>query len=109
MKGFWHDETDSRPSRRVTLRAEGDAAVWKKILIGVALLVVFAVGGVVAWIGPRNVIGIMTYGQQAREGSLVVGDAAPVVSVIDLDGATERTLDEWVGARPLVLVFGSFT
>jgi hypothetical protein len=83
--------------------------MWKKIFIAGGVLLVFALGGAVAWIGPANVIGLLTYGRQAREGTLVVGDAAPLVSLVDLDGANRHALDEWVGAKPLVLVFGSFT
>ena len=71
------------------------------IALGVAVLMVYP--------GPRFLIGVMTYGRQAREGNLKVGDPAPVVSLVDLDGSTTRKLSEWIGERPLVLVFGSFT
>lgn len=82
----------------------------KKILLAVIVCVILAGVGVVYWMGgPRNVIGFIQYGGQVREGSLEVGDAAPVVPVVDLDGATTRSLSEWIGQRPLVLVFGSFT
>ena len=81
----------------------------KRILIATGLLIVVLVCAGVMWVGgPRFVIGILTYGQQAREGDLVVGDPAPTVSLISLDGST-RDLSDWIGARPLVLVFGSFT
>jgi hypothetical protein len=72
-------------------------------------LILVAVTIAVIWIGPRFIIGILTYGRQAREGTLQVGDPAPVVSLVDLDGTTRRELGEWIGPRPLVLVFGSFT
>ncbi len=82
----------------------------KKILTGGGLLVVLLlVGGVYLMGGPRFVIGIMTYGRQAREGDLKVGDPAPVVSLVALDGSTRQGLNEWIGEKPLVLVFGSFT
>jgi len=81
----------------------------KRVLIATGILVVLVVIGVSVLIGPRFIIGILTYGRQAREGSLKVGDTAPVVSLVDLDGATERGLNEWIGEKPLVLVFGSFT
>jgi len=83
--------------------------MWKWILLVAAVLVGLVVVGGLIWIGPRNLIGFVTYGRQAREGDLNVGDPAPVVSLIDLDGTTSRELSEWIGARPLVLVFGSFT
>lgn len=81
----------------------------KRFLIGGGLLLVVLVGAGVYWIGgPRFVIGLLTYGRQAREGDLAIGDRAPSVSLVALDGST-RDLGDWVGPRPLVLVFGSFT
>ena len=82
--------------------------VAKVLLIAAGLLLVVA-GCIVFYMGPRNVIGILTYGQQAREGDLMVGDVAPEVMLVDLDGSSSRPLAGWVGDRPLVLVFGSFT
>jgi hypothetical protein len=81
----------------------------KKILIVFALVVVAAAIGFVAMIGPRNLIGYIMYGGQAREGNLKVGDLAPDVALVALDGVTSRTLSEWIGPSPLVIVFGSFT
>lgn len=82
--------------------------LWKILLIAAGLILLVA-GCIVFYMGPRNVIGILTYGQQAREGDLRVGDAAPEVTLVDLDGSSQRPLAGWVGERPLVLVFGSFT
>jgi hypothetical protein len=82
--------------------------LWKIAIGVVAVLLLAAVIGVL-YVGPRNVIGILTFGQQAREGSLLVGDAAPEITVVSLDGVTEKPLTDWMGSRPLVLVFGSFT
>lgn len=82
----------------------------KKILLIAVVGVILAVIGLVTWMGgPRNVIGFLQYGGQVREGSLQVGDAAPIVPVVALDGSTPRPLSDWIGQRPLVLVFGSFT
>ena len=47
--------------------------------------------------------------RQAREGNLQVGDPAPRVALVGLDGTSTKNLAEWIGPRPLVLVFGSFT
>ena len=80
-----------------------------KILLIVVALVLVIAACVVFYMGPRNVIGILTYGRQAREGSLRVGDAAPDVTLIGLDGTSRIPLNNWVGGKPLVLVFGSFT
>ena len=81
----------------------------KKILLPLGAVVLLAVIAAVWFDVPRFVIGVLTYGRQAREGTLQVGDPAPVVSVYEIDGITTRDLDEWTGQKPLVLIFGSFT
>ena len=83
--------------------------LWKKLRLAlgaaVALLAIVAV-----WkIGPRNVYGLARYGTQRREGDLMVGQLAPDVSLVSLDGKSRVRLAEWTGGRPLVLVFGSYT
>jgi hypothetical protein len=80
----------------------------KVLLVVVGVLVVIA-GIAFFYIGPRNVIGVMTYGRQARDGDIQVGDSAPDVTLVSLDGAEKRPLADWIGKRPVVLVFGSFT
>jgi hypothetical protein len=82
--------------------------LFKKILL-IAVLLLAAVAGVIAWkIGPRNVIGMLRYDQR-KEGSLKVGDHAPDVSLVSLDGKSPVRLSEHVGSKPLILVFGSYT
>lgn len=81
----------------------------KKVLLISGAVTLLAIVIAVIWIGPRFIIGLLTYGQQAREGTLQVGDPAPVVSLVDLDGSTTHELSEWIGPRPVVLIFGSFT
>jgi peroxiredoxin len=44
-----------------------------------------------------------------QEGKLKVGDRAPDVALLALDGKTPVKLSEKLGGRPTVLVFGSFT
>lgn len=61
------------------------------------------------FVGPRNVIGLLRYGGQRHKGDLEVGDAAPDVPLVGLDDTTSRALASWIGPRPLVLIFGSFT
>ena len=79
-----------------------------RILIAVVLLIV-GVAAFFAWkIGPRNIIGMMLYDQR-REGALQVGDRAPDVMLAKAGGAGDSQLSEWIGGRPLVLIFGSFT
>jgi hypothetical protein len=83
--------------------------LWKKILIGLGVLVVVAAGAFTYMIGgPRNVIGMLRYDQR-QEGRLKVGDAAPEVALLALDGKTPVKLSERLGGKPTVLVFGSFT
>ncbi len=82
--------------------------LFKKVLL-IAALLLGAAAGFIAWkMGPRNVIGMLRYDQR-KEGSLKVGDRAPDVSLVSLDGKTAVRLSEHVGGKPLVLVFGSYT
>ena len=80
----------------------------KRVLLVVAVLVVGAVGWFVYSFGPRNVIGMLRYDQR-QQGKLKVGDAAPDVALLSLDGSTPVRLKDSIGGKPLVLVFGSFT
>lgn len=76
--------------------------------IGLGLVV----AGVVTWalvtIGPNNVWGMLRYDTR-KEGALQVGDRAPDVSLLALDGRTRVALSERMGERPLVVIFGSYT
>jgi len=72
-------------------------------------LALLALGAVTYMVGgPRNLVGMLRYDQR-QEGSLRVGDAAPDVGLLSLDGKTPIKLSERIGGRPTVLVFGSFT
>jgi hypothetical protein len=82
--------------------------LWKKILLGVGLVLLAAVGYAVFSFGPKNIIGILRYDQR-QEGKLKVGDAAPDVAMLALDGSTPVSLKASLGGKPTVLVFGSFT
>jgi len=80
----------------------------KIALIVVVSCVVAAAAFVVVKIGPKNVVGMLLYDQR-REGDLRVGDQAPDVQLLTLDGKTRVRLTERIGGRTSVLVFGSFT
>jgi hypothetical protein len=80
-----------------------------KVLLVVVGVVVAIAAIAFFYIGPRNVIGVLTYGRQARDGDIKVGDAAPEVILVSLDGSSQRPLATWIKDRPVVLVFGSFT
>jgi hypothetical protein len=79
-------------------------------ILGLAIvLAVLAAGGfMVVRMGPRNAWGLLRYDQR-QEGALKVGDRAPDVALIALDGSSRVRLAERIGSRPLVLTFGSFT
>ena len=82
--------------------------VWKKAGIVSGLVLAAAGAAALAVVGPRNVIGMLRYDKR-EQGRLKVGDAAPDVALVALDGATPVRISEKIGSRPLVLVFGSYT
>ena len=75
-------------------------------LAGLALLALGAFTYMVG--GPRNLIGMLRYDQR-EEGTLKVGDRAPDVRLVSLDGKTPVKLADQLGGKPTVLIFGSFT
>jgi hypothetical protein len=79
----------------------------KKLLIACGVAVVLGIGVVAFLIGPRNIIGMLRYDIRS-EGALQVGDRAPDVRLLTLDGK-EAHLQQRFGARPAVIIFGSFT
>jgi hypothetical protein len=79
----------------------------KKILLVAGATLLLAVAAGVAIIGPRNIIGMLRYDIRS-EGSLKVGDRAPDVDLLALDGSHVHLKDRF-GARPTVMIFGSFT
>lgn len=79
-------------------------SVFVVLLLGAYLVLAHFMGG------PRDVYGFLRYAlPQWHEGNLKVGDRAPDVRVFSLDGRTAHDLDEWIGRKPLVLIFGSYT
>ena len=83
-------------------------SVVKKLLLGVLAAMVLLVSAFVWWIGPKNVYGMLRYDQR-RQGELAVGHPAPDVSLYSLDGRTRVRLADEIGAKPLVIIFGSYT
>jgi len=60
--------------------------------------------------GPRDAIQMVRYAlPYMHRGHLKVGDSAPDVRLVALDGQSRFQLRERLSGRPLVLVFGSFT
>ncbi len=77
-------------------------------LVCVAAVLVSGLGAAIAWIGPRNLLGLWRYDIR-REGSYRVGDPAPDVPLVEPLGEQTVSLKERHRGRPLVLIFGSFT
>jgi len=80
----------------------------KGILIVFAALLVAAVVAVVVMMGPRNIVGMLRYDQR-KEGPLHVGEKAPDIALVALDGVSPVRLADHLGDKPLVIIFGSYT
>jgi hypothetical protein len=60
--------------------------------------------------GPKDAFQMLRFAlPYMHKGNLKVGDNAPDVSLVALDGETRFQLRDHLAGRPLVLVFGSFT
>lgn len=83
--------------------------LWAAVSVG-GLLVLAYVGLSILAGGPKDAIEMMRFAlPHMHRGSLKVGDGAPDVPLVALDGATLFHIRERNTGRPLVLVFGSFT
>jgi hypothetical protein len=85
------------------------AVKWLLIGLGGLLVAAYVVLSLMAG-GPRDAIQMVRYAlPHMHRGNLKVGDSAPDVRLVSLDGATRFQLRGHLAGRPLVLVFGSFT
>jgi hypothetical protein len=77
----------------------------------IAVLLVGAFVGLSIMAGsPRDAYGMVRYAfPHMHRGNLKVGDDAPDVRLVALDGSDRFHLREKTGARPLVVIFGSYT
>jgi hypothetical protein len=83
-----------------------------KVTIGIvlALLVAVFVGLSLMAGSPKDAYGMVRYAfPHMHRGNLKVGDDAPDAKLVALDGSAHFHIRERTGAKPLVLVFGSFT
>jgi hypothetical protein len=82
---------------------------WTAISLVAILAIAFGVG--CYFMGsPRDLYGFLRYAlPQWHRGDLKVGDAAPDARLIGLDGQSSFYVQERIGTRPLVLIFGSYT
>jgi hypothetical protein len=82
---------------------------WFAGALCVLLLAAFAVLSFMAG-SPKDAYGMVRYAlPHMHRGSLKVGSDAPDARLVALDGRSRFHIRERTGARPLVLVFGSFT
>ena len=79
------------------------------ISLGVLLVVAFVLLSMMAG-GPKDALYMVRYARpHMHRGNLKVGDSAPDARVYALDGVETFHIRERTGAKPLVVVFGSFT
>ncbi len=80
------------------------AGIFCALLLAVFVLFSFMAGS------PKDVYGMVRYAlPHMHRGTLKVGSDAPDVRLVALDGESRFHIRERTGARPLVIVFGSFT
>jgi hypothetical protein len=82
---------------------------WSAGIVAVLLVAAF---GVLCYMAgsPKDAYGMVRYAlPHMHRGTLKVGSDAPDARLVALDGTSRFHIRERVGARPLVLVFGSFT
>jgi hypothetical protein len=83
----------------------------KWALGSILAIVVVAFAGLSFMAGsPRDVYGLVRYAlPHMHRGKLHLGEDAPDVRLLALDGSNHFHLREPTGKRPLVLIFGSYT
>jgi len=85
------------------------ALKWSLLPMGGLIVIAFVLLSIMAG-GPKDAIQMVRYAlPYMHRGNLKVGDGAPDVRLVALDGQSRFQLREHLAGRPLVLVFGSFT
>jgi len=75
------------------------------VLLIVAFVVLSKMAG-----SPKDAYGMVRYAfPHMHRGNLKVGDDAPDARLVSLDGSNRFHIRERTGARPLVVIFGSYT
>ncbi len=97
--------------RNSVISEAGRRKLLKWVGVGVGLLILAAVIGLSVMAGGvRGAYGMVRYAfPHMHRGTLRVGDFAPDASLLALDGSSRFHIRERTGARPLVIVFGSYT
>jgi hypothetical protein len=85
--------------------------VLKWTAIGLVAILAIAFGvGCYFMDGPKGLYGFLRYARpQWHDTRLRIGDAAPDATLYSLDGHSTFHIRDHIGARPLVLIFGSYT
>ncbi|MDP9338776.1 MAG: hypothetical protein M3P45_07905 [Acidobacteriota bacterium] len=85
--------------------------VWKWVIGVTLVLLLGAFVGLSLMAGsPKDAYGMVRYAlPHMHRGKLKVGDDAPDARLVALNGSDRFHIRERTGAKPLVLVFGSFT
>jgi hypothetical protein len=82
---------------------------WVGISLGSLLVIAFVALSVMAG-GPKDALYMVRYAlPHMHRGNLKVGDSAPDARVYALNGTETFHIRERAGAKPLVVIFGSFT
>ena len=82
---------------------------WSLIVL-VAILAIALAAGCYFMGSPRDLYGFLRFAlPQWHRGDLHVGDSAPDAPLLTLDGQSTFRIRDRIGARPLVLIFGSYT
>ena len=84
---------------------------WKWTVASFLAILVLAFAGLSFMAGgPKDVYGMVRYAfPHMHRGKLHVGEDAPDVRLLALDGSNHFHLRERAGSRPLVVIFGSYT
>jgi len=83
--------------------------MWIGISLGALVVIAFIVLSVMAG-SPRDALYMVRYAfPHMHRGNLRVGDSAPDARLLALNGTDRFHIRERTGAKPLVLIFGSFT
>jgi hypothetical protein len=85
--------------------------IFKWVLVAVVVLLIGAYTALSFMAGsPKDAFYMLRFAlPHMHAGKLKVGDDAPNVSLVALDGTTRFPLHDRLTGKPLVLVFGSFT
>lgn len=83
--------------------------MWIGISLGALVVIAYIVLSVMAG-GPKDALYMIRYAlPHMHRGNLKVGDSAPDARLLALNGTDRFHIRERISAKPLVLVFGSFT